>query len=344
VADNDPCASGAEAAGSSAQSGRVARHRRGGSRFVRAVQILAAVALCAGLLPLILRWLPLDYFIVAASSAAMPLAALPLLVALLLAAVTRQVWMAGGAVVALVLLALTMLPMYAGAAPSTRGATALTVMSINMRFGQADAHQIVAEVRKKHVDVLAAQELTPAAVSNLESAGLETILPNSVLAARKEAQGSGLWTRFTIGEHTVLPSFTFAQVAANATLDDGRVVSLWAVHPVAPVPEVVGQWAGQIATLGYVFRAWSQPLAVVSGDFNSTTDNAQFRSLLSGGFADAAQKANAGWVPTFPADWKIPPIAALDHTLYRGDLRPASFETVRISGTDHLGIVTRFVS
>jgi endonuclease/exonuclease/phosphatase (EEP) superfamily protein YafD len=322
------------------------RHRTTGlaGRLVRTVRLLAVVALCVGVFPVGARWLPLNYFLIAASSAAMPLAAIPLIVALILAASVRWLIGIGAAALALGALVAAMLPMYVGTAPSAQGATALTVMSINMRFGEADAQQIVAEVKKKQVDVLAAEELTPAAVANLRSAGLETILPNSVLAARKEAQGTGLWTRFAIGDHMVLPSFTFAQVAANATLDDGQLISLWAVHPVAPVPQVAATWAGQVQALGYLFHSWSQATAIVSGDFNSSTDNAQLRNVLTGGFQDAARSTNAGWVPTFPADWPIPPFMALDHTIYRGNLRPASFETVRISGTDHLGIVTRFVS
>ena len=54
-----------------------------------------------------------------------------------------------------------------GAATEPRTARSLRVMTVNCRYGRADAHAIVREVRQRHIDVLATQEtLSPERLYN----------------------------------------------------------------------------------------------------------------------------------------------------------------------------------
>jgi endonuclease/exonuclease/phosphatase (EEP) superfamily protein YafD len=77
---------------------------------------------------------------------------------------------------------------------------------------------------------------------------------------------------------------------------------------------------------------------LVGGDFNATTDDAQFRGILATGYADAAQQAGAGFTPTWPADRWFPPLIAIDHVLTRGAVA-RSVDSVRIPGSDHRALV-----
>jgi endonuclease/exonuclease/phosphatase (EEP) superfamily protein YafD len=306
-----------------------------------AARIGGRVALGIATAVVLAHWLPVHLSLVAAAAAAAPLAVLPLALAGASAASLRSSRTAiASAAVGLVLI-VSQLPMYVGSRDRS-GDVALTVMSVNMKFGQADAVSIVRQVRDHSVDVLAVQELTPAAARALQAAGLEKYLPNSESAPRKEAQGTGLWTRFALKDAQVVPNFTFAQITANATLDNGRTVALWAVHPIAPVPGSAGAWAQQLGWIGDAAAAHAGDSTIIAGDFNSSIDHPEFRALLAHGLKDAARSTNAGWMPTFPANWSLPPVVQLDHVLYRGEPRALSIHSIRIPGTDHLAVMATF--
>lgn len=73
----------------------------------------------------------------------------------------------------------------------------LRVMTLNCRFGRADAASIVSQVDKRHIDVLALQELTDELVNQLEQAGLSRLLPHRMLGANRASDNggfNGLWT------------------------------------------------------------------------------------------------------------------------------------------------------
>ncbi|MDJ0001056.1 endonuclease/exonuclease/phosphatase family protein, partial [Rhodococcus ruber] len=67
----------------------------------------------------------------------------------------------------------------------------LSVLTVNVAHGDADAGAIVDAVRDHDVDVLAVQELTPEEVTDLRGAGLDDLLPFSFTAALPVADGTG---------------------------------------------------------------------------------------------------------------------------------------------------------
>ena len=79
---------------------------------------------------------------------------------------------------------------------------------------------------------------------------------------------------------------------------------------------------------------------VVIGDLNSTPDHVTIRRMRDeAGLRDAADEAGAGWLRTYPADRAcVPALLGLDQTLLRGEVYAESVETVRVPGSDHLGI------
>lgn len=74
-----------------------------------------------------------------------------------------------------------------------------TVMTLNCRYGRANAEAIVAAVRTHSVAVLALQELTAGLVEDLETNGLSLLLPYRQLGQEKLSDNggfNGIWTRF----------------------------------------------------------------------------------------------------------------------------------------------------
>ena len=77
---------------------------------------------------------------------------------------------------------------------------------------------------------------------------------------------------------------------------------------------------------------------VVAGDLNSTIDMHPFRALLRNGYRDGAEQSGSGIVPTYPADWRLPPFLAIDHILTRS-CRATSLRTIVLPSSDHRALV-----
>lgn len=74
---------------------------------------------------------------------------------------------------------------------------AIRVMTLNCRFGRADAEAIVSAVREQSVQVLALQELTAELLARLDQAGLNVLLPyHSIGADKPDDNGgfNGIWS------------------------------------------------------------------------------------------------------------------------------------------------------
>jgi endonuclease/exonuclease/phosphatase (EEP) superfamily protein YafD len=67
----------------------------------------------------------------------------------------------------------------------------------------------------------------------------------------------------------------------------------------------------------------------------------QFRRILAGGFADAADQAGAGYTRSYPADRWYPPLIAIDHVLTRNGPVATAVDTVTVEGSDHRSLVAR---
>ena len=127
-----------------------------------------------------------------------PLVAATAIAPLLAALVTREWLVAAVAAAALTLLVVAVAPRALHgprlAGDATKGPR-LVVMTVNLRFGEADPRAVVRLVREHHVDVLSLEELTPAAVAGLDAAGVRGLLPARVLRPRERAAGTGLMAR-----------------------------------------------------------------------------------------------------------------------------------------------------
>jgi endonuclease/exonuclease/phosphatase (EEP) superfamily protein YafD len=208
-------------------------------------------------------------------------------------------------------------------------------MTSNLKVGAADASAVVAAVRARHVDVLMLEELTPDIAVRLRAAGLDDMLPHSVADPQPNGAGTGLWSRYPLSDPQVRRDFGFSFVSARVT---GRM-TMAAVHVFGPYPAAqFPRWHDDMQRYPAVLGALPGPTVLIGGDFNATTDDAQFRGILGNGFADAAQQAGAGFTPTWPTDRWYPPLITIDHVLTRNAVA-RSLDSVEIPGSDHRALV-----
>ena len=211
----------------------------------------------------------------------------------------------------------------------------LRVLTFNMFFGRGDADVLVARVRQLGADVLFLQELTEDAVRRLKQAGLEDVMPHSQLELWGGSRGSGVYSRFPLGEGPRLAAVHMAQPAALVRLPGGAAVEVVCVHPVTPRLERGGatRWREELGVLpppGELPR-------VLAGDFNATLDHAAFRRVLGLGYADAARQAGKALEPT----WGPPgrgAVLTLDHVLAGRGCAVLGYSVHVVPGSDHRAV------
>ncbi len=247
-----------------------------------------------------------------------------------------------GAAVAVVVLAgalWTQTPLYVGGSGEA-GEHSVSAMQANLLFDGADPRALVDEVRARDIAVLTVNELTPSAVEALGRSGLDQLLPHRYLSPGRTATGTGIWSTYPLTDTVEYDGFVLNQISATATIPDVGPVSVFAFHPVPPVYGTQ-VWADELSRLHEILeRAPANRPAIVGGDFNATFDHAQYRSMLSGRFGDAAEQAGAGHLVTYPTDKRFPPLVGIDHILV-AEGRAVAVETVGLPGADHRALVAR---
>ncbi|MDH6280714.1 endonuclease/exonuclease/phosphatase family protein [Prescottella agglutinans] len=271
-----------------------------------------------------------------------------LLVIALLGAVVAAVaerWTVEAACLAVCALGVWMLsPLYTpgapGASPDTATGPTVRVMQANIKVGQADPSDLVRTVRDRGVDVLTVQELTDESIAGLHAAGLDDLLPHRfVVSYGPGGEGGGIYSRFPLSNTRNLEGFLSANLSADLDVGLREPLALFAVHPAPAYLFPAQMWAKELRELHSELEA-SAPRdnVLVSGDFNATYTQRQYRALLTDGYADAADQLGAGLLPTMPADRGIPPLIGIDRMITKGAVA-SSLERIPIAGSDHYGLV-----
>ena len=239
-------------------------------------------------------------------------------------------------------------PLYRGSAPAADAACELTVMTQNLEGG--DGAALAATAAEAGVDVLVVVEPGRTSWQDLRQSALSRQLRYVVGAGDDGPSGIPVLSRFPLTESSI--DDEHVRVVSVQTPCAGSV-DLVAVHPHPPY-RAAGWARDQAALLDLVTDRYGPQLAagdgriVLAGDFNATFDHAAFRRLLSAGFTDAAEQANSGFVPTWPAPgtatWHrvpLPPLNAIDHVLLADGLVATTTEVLDNPGADHRGILAR---
>ncbi len=222
--------------------------------------------------------------------------------------------------------------------PPPAGAN-LRVLTANIQLGQGDIAELAKLVRENEVDVLAVEELTPAAAARIASSTIAADLPHSFVRPAELAYGTALYSRYPLSSTASVPGFALATLTAVAAVPGRGDVQLFAVHPVPPTAP--GDWADELTKIEALLQGVPAPRPVIAlGDYNATYDHVRFRRLLTHGYRDAGQFAGVGWTPTYPTDKAYPALVGIDHVLLRG-LGAAEVTTHEIAGADHLALFAR---
>ena len=221
----------------------------------------------------------------------------------------------------------------------------LTVMALNVGSTGVEPGALLAEIRKRHIDVLALPELAPAGLKELEKAGLASLLPARALDVDWVGiVGSGLFSRFPLEQVERVPGSAFHQSRAVARIPAAGPVHLTAVHVSSPRRGHIPSWRAELRQLGELREALPKDRhAILLGDFNASPDHREFRELLASGLTDAADVAGKGLAPTWPMNSPAPPFVAIDHILVSPGIEVSDFEVVTLPGTDHAAVVARLV-
>ena len=260
--------------------------------------------------------------------------------ALIFAVAIRQWYVVPIAVVLTVLGLVTQLPLFV-ATTAPKDGVEVTVMTSNLRLGEASASDVVSAVRAHDVALLMVQEMTAPMEQQLENAGLDQLLPFKSAQSGGGASGTGLWSKYPIVDSSFPTGFSFVLVEAQVAIPGVQLANVVALHMTGPVPASAG-WEKDIRKLPSFLQSLpADAPTIVAGDFNATYDTKAFRNLLVGGFADGADQAGAGIVRTYPSNATVPPLIGIDHVLTRGGPVVTKINTVKISGTDHRAVVAK---
>ncbi|WP_329108237.1 endonuclease/exonuclease/phosphatase family protein [Micromonospora sp. NBC_01699] len=213
---------------------------------------------------------------------------------------------------------------------------ALRVMTANLLFGGADPAALVALVRDERVDVLAVQEFTAGAATELDRFGLAELLPHRQLGPDDGARGSALYARFPLRDGGVRRNGGgFNQAYATVLVPGAPSVLVESVHPAAPHSlDVLAAWRSDLEAEPPATP--DGPLRVLAGDFNATLDHAPLRRLLATGYVDAADATGDGLVGTWgPYDGDLIPPVTIDHVLADRRIGVRDTRVHPLAGSDH---------
>ncbi len=210
----------------------------------------------------------------------------------------------------------------------------VTLISLNVRAGSADP-AATAEAAAG-ADVAVFVEANPAWVAALPASFREA-MPYAVGAPLQYDSGSVIFSRYPITSSEALPTSSFQQWAAVVDTPQLGPLRVVGVHPCNPFCGP-GLWTAEHTELRQYLSRLDDTPTVVAGDFNAVDDHGPMRSLYADGWRSAADLVGAGFVRTYPADRRFPPLIGIDHVLVNAGLTATALSTFQIAGTDHLGL------
>ena len=234
-------------------------------------------------------------------------------------------------------------PQFMGSRPDpAAGAQKLQVMSMNLYRGAADPALVIETAALERVDILVLQEVTPKALRELEEYGLTEAYPYRAGIPEEGVEGTMAFAAYRIRGAERLDT-EFGSWSFDVVLPQG-LLRMYAVHTQPPYGDAVG-WRDDLDAIAEAAEK-DRELDLMAGDFNATADHAEFRQLADLDFHSAAERANAGWQPTWPEHGEksflgmpLPRIVQIDHVLVGRSMTATSSETFSIKGTDHRALV-----
>ena len=211
-----------------------------------------------------------------------------------------------------------------------------TLLSLNMYAGAADPQALLAQAQ--HADVVILVEATPEALNTLAVLGLGTRFPYAVGDPKQAVSNTAIYSRFPLSDTTLVQGTLFQQYVTTVAVPAIGPIRLIGAHICNPYCGN-GRWAAEHAILRATVDANLNRPLVMAGDFNAVDDHGPLQFLRRQGLESATDIVGAGWLPTYPARRFLPPLLPIDHVMINNRLTATSIRTVKIPGTDHLGLI-----
>jgi len=211
-----------------------------------------------------------------------------------------------------------------------------TVLTLNLHVGEADP-AVVADLADQ-ADVVVLVEVTAAAMTALAAEGWDDRFRYAVGDPRDESSNTAVFSRFRLGQGSLLGRSHFSQWSVAVEVPDLGLVRLLAVHPCNPYCGG-GRWHTEHELIRAAVAAHGDGPLVVAGDFNAVPEQAPMLRLHRLGLRSAADLAAAGWLPTYPSGGVLPPLLPIDHVLVNQRLTATAVTAVTAPGSDHRGLL-----
>lgn len=211
-----------------------------------------------------------------------------------------------------------------------------TLLTLNLHAGRADP--TVLNALAARADVVVLVETTAAAQAGLAAEGFDGRFPHAVGDPRREGSNTAVFSRFRLSRGTVLGRSNFSQWSVGVEVPDIGLVRLLAIHPCNPYCGG-GRWHTEHEVVRAAVAASGSGPLVVAGDFNAVADHGPMQRLSRLGLRSATDLAGAGWLATYPAEGRLPPLLPIDHVLVNDRLTATSVTAFSVPGTDHRGLL-----
>ena len=236
----------------------------------------------------------------------------------------------------------------------------IRVMTLNCRYGRANASQIIKLAKTHKIDTILLQEVSEKLVKNLEKLGIERDFAHVQLGNTNNHENGGfnaIYTRLSNIKESFgksikidaanVPIFTAvacdSSLAAFDSSAENLLITFASAHPKSPMRGCAA-WSSGIMALAKIGenhnKSGCKKVTIIGGDLNSTPDHPSFRALLKSGFLDASMQIGKR-LKTWPT-WQKWPNLALDHVLVKSSgcsAKATEQSTIRVDGSDHFALI-----
>ena len=236
----------------------------------------------------------------------------------------------------------------------------IRVMTLNCRYGRANASQIIELAKTHKIDTILLQEVSEKLVKSLEKLGIRRDFAHVQLGNTNNRENGGfnaIYTRLSavkqsFGESIKIDAANVpivTAVACDSSLEAGDssaenlLITFASAHPKSPM-RGCDAWSSGIMSLAKIGENHNKSdvkkVTIIGGDLNSTPDHPSFRALLKSGFFDASMQIGKR-LKTWPT-WQKWPNLALDHVLVKStgcNAIATEQRAIRVDGSDHFALI-----
>ena len=228
----------------------------------------------------------------------------------------------------------------------------IRVMTLNCRYGHANASQIIKLAKTHKIDTILLQEVSEKLVKNLEKLGIKRDFAHVQLGNANDHENGGfnaIYTRLSnvksFGKSIKIDAANVPIVTAEAcdSSAENLLITFASAHPKSPMRGCAA-WCSGIMSLAKIGenhnKSGCKKVTIIGGDLNSTPDHPSFRTLLKSGFLDASMQIGKR-LKTWPT-WQKWPNLALDHVLVKStgcSAKATEQSTIRVDGSDHFALI-----